>query len=61
MPSKAELLEENLRLIKNSIKGWANQIRLINSYSLNQDQMIVATMGLLEEMDNISGKWPSQK
>ena len=56
MPTKAELLEENMKLLKNTIKGWANRLMFMFK---NKDVMISEIMQqisiIIDEMLAFSG------
>lgn len=57
MPSKAELLEENLKLIKLSINGWVNTLKFLfnNVDMLGSDSVMGGLDSIITEMDNFSG------
>ena len=60
MPTKAELLEENSKLIKSTIKGWAIRIQyMVDSY-INGDEAgfghVAQLQSIVNEMINFSGE-----
>ena len=60
MPTKAELLEENTRLIKSTIKGWAIRIQYMIDNYINSDEVgfghVNQLHGLINEMVTFSGE-----
>lgn len=54
--TKAELLEENMRLLKNAIKGWANRLDfLIDNVIEEQEKQEVYLASIIDEMKSFSG------
>jgi hypothetical protein len=60
MPTKAELLEENTRLIKSTIKGWAIRIQYMIDNYINSDEAgfghVNQLQSLVSEMFSFSGE-----
>ena len=57
IPTKAELLEENMALLKNAVKGWASRIQFIfaNIDSIGSDAFNKEIDNIVGEMLSLSG------
>lgn len=62
MPSKTELLEENIKLIKNTIEGWASRIQFIyaNIDKIGSDLFNREIDIIVGEMLKLSGVDPAK-